>query len=283
MTRRHCRRGAVAVVAAVMATGCASRSGRPFIIGRPSSSPGAGQSRAVPTATLEDHVARLRALSIRAAGERRRIGATSVEARDPALGSALTRLAVAPSAESHRRVAAAYRRAGILDLAFDHYRMVARLDPTDPAGWDGMARIWRDWGFAHLGLADAHRAVHLAPESAEAHNTLGTLLLAVGDRRSARREFERAVSLNARAAWAHNNLCYLATAEGDHLAGLEACRRALALDPTLPVARGNLAEVERRLARSGSPLPSQQSPPGSGVLPLAMPPIPSLGARLEVR
>jgi tetratricopeptide (TPR) repeat protein len=280
MTDRPCRGGcvALAVAVAVLATGCASRSGRPFIIGRPSSA-----DATVPKTSLDDYVARLRGLSVRAAGERRRSEVISVESRDPVLGSALRRLAVAPSPESHRRVAAAYRRAGILDLAFDHYRAVARLEPAHPAAWDGMARIWRDWGFAHVGLADAHRAVYLAPGSAEARNTLGTLLQAVGDRRSARREFERAVALNPRAAWAHNNLCYAALADEDHLGGLEACRRAVALDPTLAVARGNLAEAERRLARSGSPAAGEAVPPTSRVVPLAMPPIPSLQARLEAR
>jgi tetratricopeptide (TPR) repeat protein len=194
----------------------------------------------------------MRAMSLRAASERRRAEFVTAETHDPVLQSALTRLAVAASPESHRRVALAYYRLGIRDLAFDHFQAAVRLERSDAAAWDGMARVWRDWGFPQLGLSDAHRAVFYAPRSAAARNTLGTLLQALGNRKDARREYERAVTLNPRAAWAYNNLCNLAILDNEPAHAIDACRQSVSLDPALEVARANLAAAERQLARATS-------------------------------
>jgi Flp pilus assembly protein TadD len=94
-------------------------------------------------------------------------------------------------------------------LAFDHLTAATRLDPSDAAAYDARARIWRDWGFAHLGVGDATRAVYHAPDSAEAHNTRGTLLAVLGQTDAARQEFERAVQLDQGATFAKTNLCLL--------------------------------------------------------------------------
>ena len=105
------------------------------------------------------------------------IGAT-VEARDPALAAALLQLRLTPSAAQHRAVAGEYQRLGILDAAFDQLTAATRLDPHDAAAYDARARIWREWGYPLMGVADANRAIFYAPTSASAQNTLGTLLAA---------------------------------------------------------------------------------------------------------
>jgi Flp pilus assembly protein TadD len=165
----------------------------------------------------------------------------TLETRDPALASALLRLALAETAEHHRLVAAAYRRAGVTDYAHRHYQRALGLEPCDSLAFEGLAQIWRDWFRPDLALGDAHRAVHCRPESAAAHNTLGTVLQALGQTKNARREFERAVELDERAAFALNNLCYLSLHEGDGRAAEALCERALVQDPALPAARTNLA------------------------------------------
>lgn len=133
----------------------------------------------------------------------------TVESHDKALADALVGLRLAPSPERHRAVAAEYRRLHIDDAAFDHLTAATRLNPTDAAAYDERARIWRDWGFPHLGMPDASRAVYFAPTSAEAHNTRGTLLAAMGQIDLAREEFRTALRLDERATFAVRNLCLL--------------------------------------------------------------------------
>jgi Tfp pilus assembly protein PilF len=138
------------------------------------------------------------------------MGAT-VESQDPKLSSALLRLAALETPEHHRAVADEYRRLHILDAAFDHLSAATRLDPRDAAAYDARARIWRDWGFPRLGMADSARAVFYAPQSAAAHNTRGTLLAAAGFTEEARREFETALVIDPTATFARTNLCRLMT------------------------------------------------------------------------
>jgi tetratricopeptide (TPR) repeat protein len=170
----------------------------------------------------------------------------TVETSDPTLAAALLRLSVAATPEAHRRVAERYRELGILDLAHDHFLSASRLDRTDASAYEGLARIWRDWGFPQLGVADASRAVYYTPFSASAHNTLGTVLAALGHHGEARREYERAVQLDPGAAYALNNLCYLSFLDGDASRALAECRAALAVDPALTAALETLASLERR-------------------------------------
>jgi len=173
----------------------------------------------------------------------------TVETSDPGLSAALLKLAIAPTSDAHRRVAERYRALGILDMAYDHFQRAAQLDRTDAAAYEGLARVWRDWGFPGLGIPDASRAVYYAPASASTHNTLGTLLAALGDEPDARREYERAVQIDPRAAYALNNLCSLSFLTG-HLAAARAeCQAALAVNPALAAARDTLAVLESRGAR----------------------------------
>jgi Tfp pilus assembly protein PilF len=140
---------------------------------------------------------------------RTQVTGATVEAHDPGLAAVLLLLKIAPSAARHRDVAAEYRRLGILDTAFDHLTAATKLNPRDAAAYDARARIWRDWGYPGLGLADAARAVYYAPRSAAARNTYGTLLVAAGLPVDAKREFETALKLDPGAEFARTNLCRL--------------------------------------------------------------------------
>ena len=192
---------------------------------------------------LEQPLARARVLAEKASTGRRRASVPSVESTDPLLLEALARLEVDPTPARYHAVASAYLHAGIPDRAFDYLTAALRLDRTDAAAYDGLARIWRDWGFPQLGLSDAHRAVFFAPESPSAHNTLGTLLQALGQLEAARRTYRTALSLDPRAAYALNNLCSLDLARGRLADATRSCTQALALDPTLLAARRNLATL----------------------------------------
>jgi len=177
----------------------------------------------------------------------------TLESTDRALSAALLLAAVAPTAEAHRAVGDRYRALGILDMAYDHYSRASQIDRTDSAAYEGLARVWRDWGFPELGAADASRAVFYAPDSASAHNTWGTVLTATGHRIDARREYERAVALDPDAAYAWSNLCYLSFLDGDDARAATECRAALSADPELAAALSTMASLERRGGRERVP------------------------------
>jgi tetratricopeptide (TPR) repeat protein len=167
--------------------------------------------------------------------------AATVEAQDPILAAALAELALFPTPARHRQAAERFRTLKILDTAYDHFARARTLDPTDAGAYEGLAQIWRDWGFPNLGLGDASRSVYYAPSRASAHNTLGTILSALGQRTEARRAYERAAALDPAAAYVRNNLCYLSFLEGQLEQAVAECRAALNLDPAMAAARNNLA------------------------------------------
>jgi Flp pilus assembly protein TadD len=188
--------------------------------------------------SLETFIGKGRALSIRAVAPNPSV--KTLEASDPELAAALMKVSLVPSADHHQLAAAAYLRLGILDLAHEQLSAAAAIDPRDAAAWEGMARIWRDWGMPHLGLGDAYRALYYAPSAPVVHNTLGTLLQALRRGADARARFEQALRLDPTAAYAFNNLCYSWILDGRTSEAIDACERALALQPDLATVRNNL-------------------------------------------
>jgi Flp pilus assembly protein TadD len=193
--------------------------------------------------TLEAALARTRLLSAAARPIVKTNQATSIETRYPALAEALATVEANSTAENNRIAGEAYRQAGVLDRAQQYFSEAVRLDPTDAAAYDGLARVWRDWGYPNLGLGDAYRAVYHAPKSPEAYNTLGTLLQALGLRAPARQAYDRALALDSSAGYAFNNLCYLSFLERNRTAASSECQAALQLMPDSTVARNNLGLV----------------------------------------
>jgi tetratricopeptide (TPR) repeat protein len=165
--------------------------------------------------------------------------AQTVESWSPALAAALLELSVRPSAEAHRHVATEYRQLGILDMTYRHLSEALRLEPNDAAAHDAIARVWRDWGFPHLGMTDALRAVQLAPTSPEAANTVGTLFQAMGETKSARAWYERSLTLDRNVPYALNNLCYTAILLRRPDA-VDACDKAVSVAPGSKSALNNL-------------------------------------------
>jgi tetratricopeptide (TPR) repeat protein len=220
----------------VMSTSCAARGSvrpaEPLV-------PDVGTKDLPPHDSLETFIGKVRTLSTRARPPQSSV--QTVEASDPALAAAFLRLAVRPTASSHRAVADEYARLGILDNAHEHLSAAVAIDPRDAAAWDRKARIWRDWGVLHLGLADAYRALYFAPESPIVHNTLGTIFQALGRHQEARARYEKALQVDATAGYALNNLCYSWLLDGQALEAVRACDRALQLQPRLEAARNNLA------------------------------------------
>ena len=108
-------------------------------------------------------------------------------------------------------------RLGILDAAHEHFSAARRSSmPTDAAAWDGLARIWRDWGLPQLALGDASPRRVLRPGLAASCTTRSARCCRRSvDRAEARAQYEQALALDATAAYALNNLCYAGVLEGD--------------------------------------------------------------------
>jgi Flp pilus assembly protein TadD len=241
-TRRR-RWALLAAASTIYGAGCAT--GRPLapktMPGNPAAVRAASVSGATPIAagpsSLEDYIGAIRKVSQAARPTDR---PETFETTNPALAAALNALKAAPTALQEDRVADLYRRAGVLDTAYDHYTSALRLDPRDATAFDGRARIWRDWGFPSFGLGDAYRAVYFAPRSAAARSTLGTLLQAIGELGAARQQYSQALVLEPGAPFALNNLCYAAVVGGSASA-IDRCTQAVATAPHAPIVRHNLA------------------------------------------
>ena len=164
----------------------------------------------------------------------------TLESSDERLKTALTLLMLTPTAQVHRQVALEYRRLRVLDHAQEHFAAALKLDPKDVVSRDGMARIWRDWGFPNMALPEARRAVADAPRSATVANTLGTVFQALGNFDEAKRWYWRAVALDGGAWYALNNLCYAEIMTRQPYA-IAMCDRAVAAAPESAVARNNMA------------------------------------------
>jgi len=212
MTRLLAATAALVVSAACAAQHAPGATARLFIRGDPQApappgpfdDPGSAPSQ---PPVDRPEAARRAAEAIAAATPSAQPDVPTLEGEDRVLAAALLDLERGPTAPRHRAAGDAYRRAGVLDKAHEHYTAAIRLDPADAVSWDARARIWRDWGFPNLGLPDARRAVYFAPSSAEAANTLGTIHYVLGQPDAALLAFERAASLAPGAAWARRNLC----------------------------------------------------------------------------
>jgi tetratricopeptide (TPR) repeat protein len=117
-------------------------------------------------------------------------------------------------AEPHFRLAEYYMRYQIFDKAYDEYWKAIEMDSSNEAYWDGVGRLYREWGHPQLGIAILHQALQRKPESATTWNTLGTLYDKLGDGEQARQCYLKALALNPELDFVQSNLCYNYLQEG---------------------------------------------------------------------
>lgn len=234
-------RGTSIVLAFTLLSGCALRQER--------SQPVNAAPPAAPE-SLSEYMQKVRHLSVNARPVNKSEAAETLETRDPAIAAELLLVSGPrradgrggrPTAERFRSLAERYEERRVLDAAYRNFNRAIALDPRDAAAYEGLARVWRDWGLPWLALADAHRATYYAPRSASARNTYGTIMQALGRDDDARAAYEAASRLDPQAAYAVNNLCYLAFLKGQLDSAIEICTSALAIDSSLTAARNNLA------------------------------------------
>ena len=247
--RDFINRALVIAVSASMYAGCARvthGSANRFLTNRESSSQDVttkkaqAEQPAPPEPTLQEVMAKVRRLTAEARPEPKPSATATLEGRDPELTAALAVATVSPGEASYLALGDMYHRRRVLDRAHEYYSRALKLNPRSAEAYEGLARVWRDWSAPLLALGDAHRAVHYAPSSPSARNTLGTILQALGHREQARTAYLLVLASDAKAAYAFNNLCYLSFLDGAAERAIAECRVALQLDPALTAARNNL-------------------------------------------
>lgn len=211
----------------------------------------AQSSQATGGAVPEETKARLEA-PVALHGKTVIVGAEPAERWSATLAAALSRNSASQTVQSQLELADAYYSIGILDKASELYGAVARRVPRQAAAWDGLARIWRDWGYPQLGLGDAHRAVWADPRSPVVRNTLGTILQLLGKSREAKEQFARAASLDPQAAYAQYNLGVACMALGQHAEAAVSFERAAALDVSLDAARVRAGLARQQAAEAAA-------------------------------
>jgi tetratricopeptide (TPR) repeat protein len=233
-------KGTSVVLAVALLPACAMRASRTAEAGLPPANPEVASPADTNAGSLSEFVRKIRYLSANAKPDSTRPEVATLEASDAELAAASALVKTAPTAERHRELAELYRRRGVLDAAYRHFNSAIALSPRDAAAYEGLARVWRDWGLPELGLGDAHRATFYAPHSASAQNTFGTIMQALGRYSDARSAYELASWLDPDAGYALNNLCYLSFLKGRVDEAIQSCTAALSKEPSLAAAHNNI-------------------------------------------
>ena len=121
------------------------------------------------------------------------------------------------------------------------------FSPDDPVIHQRLAGIlsgqWR-YGSA---IRHAKRAVELAPDDAQARQTLGATYYHAKETEAARTELARALELDPELARAHFTIGLTYQLDGDLARAIDSYRRALGIDPDLAECREELGRAEARL------------------------------------
>jgi TolB-like protein len=143
--------------------------------------------------------------------------------------------------------------AGCVDKAIEMFSAAVALDPAFALAHSGLADCYNTLGGWEMGVlepevalekgkAAAHRALHLDPNLAEAHTSLGYCHLSYDwDWGSAEAEFKRAILLNPNYSHAHHWYSHLLVATGRMDESLQHSLRIIELDPLDMLINSHLA------------------------------------------
>ncbi len=133
--------------------------------------------------------------------------------------------------------------AGNLPTAEQLARALTKIFPDHPFGWKALGAIYMKAGRLHESLEPMHRAVHIGPDDAEAHNNLGNVLRGLRQLAESEACYREAIRLKPNLSEAHSNLGNALWDLG-RLAEAEACyRKAICLKPDYAEAHSNLGNV----------------------------------------
>ncbi len=146
----------------------------------PSPPPEAADAATAAPESLSEYMQKVRHLSVNARPLSKNEAVETLETRDPAIAAALLLASSQPTAERYRNLAERYRERGVLDAAYRNFNRAIALNPRDGAAYEGLARVWRDWGLP--GARSRRRAPRhlLRATVGSARNTYGTVMQALG-------------------------------------------------------------------------------------------------------
>src|SRR5262249_47621774 len=129
-------------------------------------------------------------------------------------------------------------------LAIEHYRQALTIDPRYALAYAGLADCYSFQGDAARARAAASSALDLDDSLAEAHASLGNILL-FSDRRltDAGRELARACELNPNYATAHHWYAFYLAMSGKKEEGVAEMKRALEIDPSSLILNTDLGQM----------------------------------------
>lgn len=160
-----------------------------------------------------------------------------------------------PEARARFERANVLRDQGLLEQAADQYREAIRLDPESAEAHNNLGSILGRQGRLQEAIREVSRAVELAPSLAEAHNNLGILLAVRGDSGSAESHFREAAGLDSRDPTARLNLGMLLAKQGRAKEAAEQLEEALRLQPGNDAARRALRQLREKRAASAAAKP----------------------------
>ena len=151
--------------------------------------------------------------------------------------------------EAQYNLAAMLRARGQTDEALSHYTAAVRLRPNDPVVNNALGSTL----FAMGSLAEAvqrfRAALQRRPDYFDAHYNLGMALASANDIKAAAEQFRDSARLHPDDANAHANLGVALAQLGKLAEAKSEFELALKIEPGNPVARDNMAELKRMIAR----------------------------------
>lgn len=131
-----------------------------------------------------------------------------------------------------------------IDTDIAKYREAIRHDPTDPALYQELARLYSRRGETDKAIQFYRQAISRDAELAAAHNNLGNLLLQQNRLEEAARAYRAALRADSTYAFAHNGIGSVRLLSGNRVGAMEAFKRAVALDSLNQTFADNLRSVQ---------------------------------------
>jgi tetratricopeptide (TPR) repeat protein len=164
-----------------------------------------------------------------------------LEQKHPVVASLIEKIEHNPNdPQNHYELALVYHRLRVFDKALSEYEKAIQSYPENPAFYEGVGRLWRDWDTPASGIGHLQKALELRPSFAEAWNTLGTIYDQLRNFSEAQSCYLKALALDSHLDFVHSNLCFSYLQTGEVKAAVYHGERAIQLNPSLIQARNNL-------------------------------------------
>ncbi len=151
-----------------------------------------------------------------------------------ALKCAVRAQSLNPDAPSvHRLEGFLHLDAGLYANAVDDFARAVELEPKNPRGYLGLARVYNKMDRTREALQTAARAIEVGPNNAECFLTLGAIYYDLGQFNESAQQFERAVQLTPYAPQAYRDLALVYIKTGKYTQAEEELETSLKLGETL--------------------------------------------------